>query len=48
MNIWIVGEDLMKQSTLNLEDISDDDYVHVINVWNTFNMNNLGEYHDLC
>ena len=34
-------------STLNLEDISDDDYVHAINVWNTFNINNLGEYHDL-
>ena len=31
-------------STLNLEDI---DYAHVINVWNTFNINNLGEYHDL-
>ena len=34
-------------STLNLEDISDDDYAHVINVWNTFNVNHLGEYHDL-
>ena len=34
-------------STLNLEDISDDDYAHAINVWNTFNINNLGEYHDL-
>ena len=34
-------------STLNLEDISDDDYSHAINVWNTFNINNLGEYHDL-
>ena len=33
-------------STLNLEDISDD-YAHAINVWNTFNINNLGEYHDL-
>ena len=32
---------------MNLEDISDDDYVHAINVWNTFNINNLGEYHDL-
>ena len=31
-------------STLNLEDISDDDYAHAINVWN---INNLGEYHDL-
>ena len=34
-------------STLNLEDISDDDYAHQINVWNTFNFSNLGEYHDL-
>ena len=34
-------------STLNLEDISADDYAHAINVWNTFNINNLGEYHDL-
>ena len=33
--------------TLNLEDISADDYAHAINVWNTFNINNLGEYHDL-
>ena len=34
-------------STLNLEDISDHDYAHAINVWNTFNISNLGEYHDL-
>ena len=34
-------------SKLNLEDISDDDYTHAINVWNTFNISNLGEYHDL-
>ena len=34
-------------STLNLEDISADDYAHAIDVWNTFNINNLGEYHDL-
>ena len=34
-------------STLNLEDISADDYAHAINVWNTFNISNLGEYHDL-
>ena len=34
-------------SKLNLEDISAYDYAHAINVWNTFNINNLGEYHDL-
>ena len=34
-------------STLNLEDISDDDYAHAINVSNTFNISNLREYHDL-
>ena len=34
-------------SGLNLEDISDDDYVHAIDVWNTLNISNLGEYHDL-
>ena len=34
-------------STLNLEDISDDYYTHAINVWNTFNISNLGEYHNL-
>ena len=34
-------------STLNLEDISANDYAHAINVWNSFNINNLGEYHDL-
>ena len=34
-------------STLNLEDILNDDNAYAINVWNTFNINNLGEYHDL-
>ena len=29
-------------SKLNLEDISDDDHAHTINVWNTFNISNLG------
>ena len=34
-------------SKLNPEDISADDHAHAINVWNTFKINNLGEYHDL-
>ena len=34
-------------SELILEDISADDHAHAINLWNTFNISNLGEYHDL-
>ena len=34
-------------STLNLEDISDEDYEHVQEVWNVFEIKNGGEYHDL-
>ena len=34
-------------STLNLEDISDEDYEHVQKVWNVFEIKNGGEYHDL-
>ena len=34
-------------SNLNLEDISDEDYVHAQKVWNVFEITNLGEYHDL-
>ena len=34
-------------STLNIEDILSDDYAHASNVWSTFNIKNLGEYHDL-
>ena len=35
-------------SNLNLEDISDEDYAHAQKVWDVFEINNLGEYHDLC
>ena len=34
-------------SNLTMEDISDMDYKHANNVFKKFNLNNLGEYHDL-
>ena len=34
-------------SILNDEHISDEDYQHAQNVWNTFKLNNMGEYHDI-
>ena len=34
-------------SKLNDEFISDDDYQHAINVWNTFNCKTIRDYHDL-
>ena len=34
-------------SEVNLEDISDEDYVHVQKVWDVFEIKNRGEYHDL-
>ena len=34
-------------SSLNLEDISDKDYIHAQKVWNVFEIRNVGKYHDL-
>ena len=34
-------------SSLNLENISDKDYVHAQKVWDAFKIKHLGEYHDL-
>ena len=34
-------------SNLNLENINDADYAHAQNVWEVFEINNRGEYHDL-
>ena len=34
-------------SNLNLEDISNKDYMHAQKVWDVFEIKNLGEYHDL-
>ena len=34
-------------SNLNLEDISDEDYVQAEKVWNVFEIKNLSEYHNL-
>ena len=34
-------------SKLNDEEISEEDYQHAINVWNSFNCQTLQDYHDL-
>ena len=56
MNAWIAGKNLIKTSLppkedfyseLNLECISNKDYVYTQKVWEIFEINNCGEYHDL-
>ena len=55
MNTWIAGKDLMKiqyhqeafYSEFNLGNITVKVYEHVKKVWETFEIKNLGEYHDL-
>ena len=34
-------------SELNNEGITNEDYVYAQKVWNTFNIKNVGQYHDL-
>ncbi len=34
-------------SSLTEDDISEEDYQHAQHVWETFNLPNLGKYHDL-
>ena len=56
MNIWIAGKNLKKPkfpdkkafySELNLDDISDKYYLHSQEVWDVFEINDIGDYHDL-
>ena len=56
MNTWIAGKDLMKYqylikkafySEFDLEDITDEDYIHLQKVFKEFRLKNVGEYHGL-
>ena len=56
MNIWTILKKFFEEklqgrckffSYLKDECISEKDYSHAINVWNTFKMNTMGDYHDL-
>ena len=54
MKIWIVRKNETSlpdkkafYSKLNLEDITDKDYVHAHKVWEVFEIRDRGEYHDL-
>ena len=43
----IIPSKVLFNSNLTLENISETDYAHANNVFKKFNINNLGEYHDL-
>ena len=34
-------------SSLKDECVNEEDYLHAVNVWNSFKMNTMGDYHDL-
>ena len=38
---------LIATDSLTNEDISDENYQHILTVWNTFECQTLGDYHDL-
>ena len=48
---WTMLKSLISEdefySILNNENITDKQYEHAQNVWNTFQFKNMGEYHDL-
>ena len=56
MSTWMIGKNLMKKtlpekekfySNLNMEDITDTNYIHEKKVCKDFEIKNLSEYHDL-
>ena len=55
MNIWMIGKSLMKHhylkkefySNLNIEDVTNADYMHGKRGFKDFEIKTLGEYHDL-
>ena len=50
MNMWMIKQNLKTDkfySQLSQSDISNENNEHAQNVWNTFNIKNMGEYHDI-
>ena len=47
MDSWKRFKEESFYSELNKKGITDEDYAHAQKVWNTFNIKNAGEYHDL-